>query len=221
MSRIGGSIKRNFIAGILVTVPFAITIYALYIVCNWAIAMLSLIPAGFLASQFSQLPSPLFKILSFAVGLSATLLLLLLAGALARNYIGGKIVSFSEWALSKIPFAGALYQSVKQSFAAIFGDGIKGLKRVVAFEYPRRGVYSIGFVTGVYEDAPEAGAKLLGVFLPTAFNPTGGFYLLIPEDEVWELDMSVEEAFRIIVSGGLASGKGENLGFRPGNNQKI
>jgi uncharacterized membrane protein len=88
------------------------------------------------------------------------------------------------------------------------------------FEYPRKGIYSIGFVTGIPQST-QSGKRLLGIFLPTALNPTGGYYLIIPEDEVKELPISVEEALKIIISGGLAANRLENVRVGEKNDKTV
>src|SRR3972149_3652265 len=148
MKRITRSLRRNFLAGLLVTVPFGFTVFILFKLGKWIIGLISAAPAKFLIKPLSELHPLLFQVLTFAIGLIGTLLVILIVGAITRNYIG--------------------------------------------------------LVTGVPQYT-ESGKRLLGIFLPTAFNPTGGYYFMIPEDEVKELPISVEDAFRIIISGGLAS----------------
>lgn len=210
MKRITGSLKRNFLAGLLVTIPFGLTLFILLKLGKWIIGLVSAAPAKFLIKPLSELPPLLFQFATFAIGISGTILIVLIAGAIARNYIGRKLLGFGEGLISKIPLARTVYTATKQIIEALLhGTGFKGISRVVMFEYPRKGIYSIGFVTGVLQHT-ESGKRLLGVFLPTAFNPTGGYYIMIPEDEVKELSISVEDAFRIIVSGGLASNQSES-----------
>lgn len=210
MKRITGSLKRNFLAGLLVTIPFGLTLFILFKLGKWIIGLVSAAPAKFLIKPLSELPPLLFQFATFAIGIAGTILIVLIAGAIARNYIGRKLLGLGEGLISKIPFARTVYTATKQIIETLLhGTGFKGISRVVMFEYPRKGIYSIGFVTGVLHHT-ESGKRLLGVFLPTAFNPTGGYYIMIPEDEVKELPISVEDAFRIIVSGGLASNQSES-----------
>lgn len=205
MKRITRSLRRNFLAGLLVTVPFGFTVFILFKLGKWIIGLISAAPAKFLIKPLSELHPLLFQVLTFAIGLIGTLLVILIVGTITRNYIGRKLLDIGEGLISKIPFARTIYTATKQMIETLFlSTGFKGISRVVMFEYPRKGIYSIGFVTGVPQYT-ESGKRLLGIFLPTAFNPTGGYYFMIPEDEVKELPISVEDAFRIIISGGLAS----------------
>jgi uncharacterized membrane protein len=221
MRGISGSLRRSFIAGLLVTVPFGLTIFILFEVGRWIVGLVSAAPAKFLIKPLSELHPFLFQALTFAIGLIGTVLIVLIAGTIAKNYIGQKLLDFSESLISRIPFARTIYTATKQVIETLFvSTGFKGISRVVMFEFPRKGIYSIGFVTGVTRDT-ASGKRLLGIFLPTAFNPTGGYYMLIPEDEVKELKISVEEAFRIIVSGGLASNQIESIRADQENDKKV
>jgi len=209
------SFKRNFLAGLLVTVPFGLTVFILFKLGRWIIELVSAAPARFLLGlgPLSELPPYLFQVATFAIGLIGTILIVFIAGMVTRNFIGRKLLGIGEELISRIPFARTIYKATKQIIETIFGEGLEGVKRVVIFEFPRKGIYSIGFVTGVIQDT-ESGKRLLGIFLPTAFNPTGGYYILIPEDEVKELPISVEDAFRIIISGGLGTNQIELI--KPG-----
>ena len=220
MKNIVSSFRRNFLAGLLVTIPFGLTFFILFKLSKWIIGFVSAAPAKVLIGSLSELPPPLSHLITFAAGLLGTILIVLFAGIVARNFIGRKLLGFGEGLISRIPFARTIYTGTKQIIETVFGEGLKDLKRVVMFEYPRKGIYSIGFVTGVLLHT-ESGKRLLGIFLPTAFNPTGGFYFLIPEDEVNELPISVEDAFRIIVSGGLASEQIEGFRASQEDNRKI
>ncbi|GBD39577.1 hypothetical protein HRbin37_01859 [bacterium HR37] len=199
------SIRQNFFAGVLVTIPFGLTIFILFKVGSWIVETLSAAPSRIFINFLSDINPLLFKVIMFSTGLTGTLLLVLIAGAVTRHYVGRKLLELGEDIISKIPFARTIYITTKQILKTLFTtNGFKGMKRVVIFEFPRKGIYSIGFVTNTRQDI-VSGRKVVGVFLPTAFNPTGGYYIMVPEDEVKEVDISVEEAFKIIVSGGLAS----------------
>lgn len=215
MKRIAASFRGNFLAGLLVVVPFGLTVFVLFKFGGWIVNLVSAAPEKFLEKPLSALHPLLFEAATFAIGLIVTILVVLIAGAVTRNLIGGKLVGFGEMLISKIPLVRTVYTTTKQVVEAVFlTTGFKGVNRVVIFEFPRKGMYSIGLVTGVVKDWPVQGAsekKLLSVFLPTTPNPTSGYYMVIPEDEVTELPISVEEALKIIISGGLASGQIESV----------
>jgi len=208
----GSSIKQNFLAGLLVLLPLALTIFVLFKLSRWVIEAISAAPAKFLI-PLQDLPSYVFQLTTFAIGLLATLLIVLIIGTVARNFIGRKLVSFVESIMLKIPLARTIYAITKQVIEALFSTGDKkGFKKVAILEYPRKGVYSIGFITdtiNVGERHNRSDEKLLSLFVPTTPNPTSGYYIMLPERDVTELDISVEDAFRLIVSAGLATDKVE------------
>lgn len=206
--------KKNFLAGLLVIVPFSLTFFVLYTLGKWIAKALSVAPANLIPS-LSDLPQPFFDITTFLVGLSGTVFIVLIVGTITRNFIGRKLLGFGESIIAKIPFARTLYAATKQIIQTLFVDsGFQGLQRVVLCEFPRKGIYSLGFVTGKVDfinDQPESGKKLLSIFMPTCPNPTSGYFIMIPEEDVNELNISTEEAFKIIMSLGLATEQGESF----------
>lgn len=208
MKSITSSIRQNFLTGILVLVPFGLTLFILYKLGKWTIALVSAAPARFL-KPLEILPHSAFQIATFSIGLLATLLIVLFIGTIARNFIGRKLVAFGEGLISKIPLARTVYIATKQIIETLFfTTSMKGFKRVALFEYPRKGIHSIGFITGTLEPRQHHNATdemLYSIFVPTAPNPTSGYYIMLPQKDVTELNISVEDAFRLIVSAGLAT----------------
>lgn len=208
--------KQNILTGILVTVPFGLTLLVLFKLGAWIIQLVSALPAWLFGSPLEGLPKGLFDIVTFLIGLIGTVLVVLIVGAVARNIAGRKLLDFGEMLITKIPLARTVYLATKQVIETLFlGTGIKNLKRVALIEYPRKGVYSIGFVTGSLEDGVQqnrSGRKLLSVFVPTTPNPTSGYYIMLPEEEITELPITIEDAFKIIMSGGLATNNVDNAG---------
>ena len=123
---------------------------------------------------------------------------------------------YGEQLITKIPLARTIYIAIKQIIETLFmGTGMKNLKRVALFEYPRKGIFSIGFITGTLEPGQHhnlTDKTLVSIFVPTTPNPTSGYYIMIPQEDVKELHISVEDAFRIIMSAGLAASQIENAG---------
>lgn len=193
-------IRNYFIAGLLTVVPLSITIYVISILLTNADRIFNLIPGRYHPKVLLPFPLP---------GLGAVLVLsmIFVIGLLVKNYVGGKIVDLGERLVYRIPLVRPIYSAVKQLLVAIFSQSYEGFKRVVLVEYPRKGLYAIGFVTGVASGEVQelTQERVVNVFVPTTPNPTSGFYLLIPEQELTPLQMSVEEAFKLIISGGLAS----------------
>ncbi len=208
--------RNNILTGVLVTVPFALTIFVLYKLGTWIIGLVSAAPNKFIGELLNQHNPLVSQTILFLIGLLGALLIVLIAGAVARNILGRKLVGFSEYIITKIPFARTIYIATKQIVETVMGrGGMKNLKRVAMFEYPRKGIFSIGFVTGTIEDGVHhnrSGQKLVSIFVPTTPNPTSGYYIMLPEDDIKELSISVEDAFRIIMSAGLAANNSENAG---------
>ncbi len=208
--------RGNILAGVLVTVPFALTIFVLFKLGSWIIGLVSAAPNRFIGSLLDQLNPLVSQTILFVIGLIGTLLIVLVIGAIARNILGRKLVGFGEYLINKIPLARTIYTATKQIIETIMGrGGMKNLKRVAMFEYPRKGIYSIGFITSTIEDGQHhnlSGRRLVSIFVPTTPNPTSGYYIMLPEEDIKELSISVEDAFRIIMSAGLATNNIEDAG---------
>jgi len=188
------SLKKYFISGLLVIIPITVTVYILKIIIGFTDTLYPLVK--------SYLP---FYIPGF--GILITFLLIVLVGVVTTNILGKRLVAVGENMIARIPLVKVIYNAIKQISEAIFSVEHKSFSRVVLIEYPRKGIFTMAFVTGVATGEVKAkiNKKLLNVFVPTTPNPTSGFYLMVPEDEVKVLDMKPEEAFKRIVSGGMAS----------------
>jgi uncharacterized membrane protein len=194
--------RRYFVAGLLVFAPIGITIWAI----GWIITRLDnlLLPAV-LRIVLPDLEEPpqiplLGALFTFAV--------ILLTGVIARHFFGYELVKGWESLLARVPVASSIYNGVKQLFEAIVQSNTRSsFNRVVLIEYPRKGLYAIAFTTGNARGAVQRAIPhpLVNCFLPTTPNPTSGFYLLVPEDEITAIEMSVEDAFKVIMSAGLVT----------------
>ena len=195
------ALRRYFVAGILAFAPLAITIWAI----AWIIQRLdNLLLPTVLSWVFPSLEDP--PRVPF-VGALFTLVVILLMGVVARHLFGGEFIRAWERLLARVPVARNIYAGVKQLFEAIFQRNEQRFNRVVLIEYPRRGIYAIAFTTGdargtVQEITEE---EMINCFLPTTPNPTSGFYLLVPASEVREVDLTVEDAFKLVMSAGLVT----------------
>ena len=190
-------LRRYFFAGLLVLLPVVITIWFL----GWIV--------GLMDSLFDFLPSSLHpnSYLPIAIpGLGAlfTLALILLLGFLATSVVTRRILTLWDYFLGRIPIFRGVYTAVQKLVESIFSQDQSG-RQVVLIEYPRKGIYTVGFATGVAGGELERSGddRLVNVFVPTTPNPTAGFYLLVPEKDVKTLEMTPEEAFKLIVSGGM------------------
>lgn len=204
-------IRNCFIAGLIAVVPLAFILYVIDIMLASTDGILKLIPGRYNPQNYIPFPLP---------GLGAILVLggILLIGLFVTNYVGRHVVVFGERIVYQIPLVRPLYAAIKQLLEAIFSQSYKGFQRVVLIEYPRRGIYAVAFVTGVA--SPEVQElmqeRFLNVFMPKTPNPTTGFFILMPEKDVIPISMSVEEAFKLIISGGLVSPVGDrNRSNRP------
>ena len=142
------------------------------------------------------------------VSILALMLLILAAGALARNFIGQRMLRTGERILTRIPVIRRIYVAVSQISEALLSDRKGVFRRAVMFEYPRRGTWSVGFVTSESRgevDRVTPGVPHYHIFLPTTPNPTSGYLLIVPQEECIDLDMSVEDALKLIISGGAVT----------------
>ena len=204
-SRLQQDLKNDLIAGLLVVIPLATTIWLSTIFSRFVLAFLTSIPKQL--NPFITLNPLLQDLINVALGLSVPLLGILLIGLMARNFVGRWLLEFGEGTLSRIPLAGSIYKTLKQLLETFLKDNSTRFRRVVLVEYPREGLFSVGFVTGVVGPSlqPDLDQTLLSVFIPTAPNPTTGWYTLVPESSVKDLNLSVEDAFRTIISAGIVN----------------
>jgi len=203
--RLQQDLKNDLIAGLLVVIPLATTIWLATTVSRFVLAFLTSIPKQF--NPFNTLNPLLQELINLGVGLLVPLLGILLIGLMARNIVGRWLLEFGEGTLLRIPLAGSVYKTLKQLLETFLRDNSSRFRRVVLIEYPREGIYALGFVTGAIGSGVQAGFSetMLSVFIPTAPNPTTGWYAVVPERSVRDVEISVEDAFRTIISAGIVS----------------
>lgn len=194
-------LKKYFLTGLLVVVPVAMTV----LVVRWIVSLMdsllmAVLPEALRPELLYGLPVP-------GIGLLATLLLILLVGVLAANIFGRSLVTFSERMVDRIPLVKGIYTLFKQVSDTVLNRDRGAFRKVVLIEYPRKGIWAVAFVTGITKGEVQqlTPDKLVNVFVPTTPNPTSGFYILVPEDEMIELSMTVEDAFKLIISGGMVT----------------
>lgn len=195
------SIRRYFVAGILTFAPIGVTLWAL----AWIVERLD----NLLLPHLLRLALPnvdeTFRLP--LAGAAFTILVILLFGVIARHLFGLKLVKLGEQVLRRVPIARSIYIGIKQLTEAIFSTkDASSFRKVALIEYPRRGIFALTFVTGpargVVKDALDD-KEMVNCFIPTTPNPTSGFYLLVPEEELIAVDISVEDAFKLVMSAGL------------------
>ena len=192
------ALKKYIIAGLLVWLPFAATVVIVKLVIDLLDKTILLLPP-----EWHPVALLGFSIPGF--GIILALSILLLTGMLAANLFGRRFVEIWERLLNKIPLVRSIYSSIKQISNTIFDPSGKSFRKVVMLQYPRKGVWSIGFLTNdnVGDEMSAVDDRLVAVFIPTTPNPTSGFIIMTRNDEITELDMSVEEGFKFIISMGV------------------
>jgi uncharacterized membrane protein len=198
-------LKNDLIAGLLVVIPLATTFWLSINVATWVVNFLTRIPKQI--NPFDGLNPLLVNILNLLVGLAAPLMAILLIGLMARNIAGKWLLDLGERLLQAIPLAGAVYKTLKQLLETLLKDSGNKFRRVVLVEYPRRGIWALAFVTGTLDSEIQAQMPqgMLNLFIPTTPNPTTGWYAVVPEQDVVDLAMSIEDAFKVVVSGGIVN----------------
>ncbi|WP_413168266.1 DUF502 domain-containing protein [Capilliphycus salinus ALCB114379] len=203
--RLKQDFKNDLIAGLLVVIPLATTIWLTITIASSVIEFLTRIPKQ--VNPFDGLHPILVNLLNVVVGLAVPLLGILFIGLMARNIVGRWLLDFGEQVLQAIPLAGSVYKTLKQLLETLLKDSNDKFRRVVLVEYPRRGIWTLAFVTGNVsgEIQSHMNEQMISIFIPTTPNPTSGWYAVIPSNEVINLSLSVEDAFKIIVSGGIVN----------------
>lgn len=191
-------LKNTFLTGIAAIIPIAATIYIILFIIGFLNRIVDIVPARFQLKNLLPFPVP-------GLDIFIALILILVLGLIVKSYIGNKIVQIGERIVARIPLVSGIYGAVKKLVDALFSEKANSFKKVVLIEYPRKGLYSIAFVTGEAkgEVQQKTNQHCINLFVPTTPNPTSGFYIMVPEGDVVNLDMTVEEAFRLIISGGI------------------
>jgi uncharacterized membrane protein len=198
-------LKNDLIAGLLVVIPLATTIWLSINVATWVVNFLTRIPKQI--NPFDGLHPILVYVLNLLVGLTVPLLGILLIGLMVRNIAGKWLLDVGEQLLQAIPLAGSVYKTLKQLLETLLKDSGNKFRRVVLVEYPRRGIWALAFVTGTLDSEIQSQMPqgMLNLFIPTTPNPTTGWYAVVSEQDVLDLAMSIEDAFKVIVSGGIVN----------------
>ncbi len=156
---------------------------------------------------FQYLPEALFNLNGTipGSGIIWVILILLITGALVNNFIGRKLIQLWEKLLNKIPGFRSIYSALKQLSDTVLSPSGKSFKEAVLVEYPRKGMWTIAFQTSNYsgEVAKKIGKEVINIYVPTTPNPTSGFFIMLAKNDVIELDMSVDEAFKLVISTGV------------------
>ena len=186
-------VKQLFVRGLFTLLPVVATIYIAYFLFN--------LMDNFLGTRIEALAGRRLP----GIGIAASILLIFVAGFFVSNVLGGRLFHLGERLVRKVPIVSKIYNAVKQIVDAFSLQGKPVFSQVVLIEYPRKGTYAVGFVTGECkgEVQTKTAARLMNVFIPTTPNPTSGMLILVPDSEITILDMTVEEGLKLIVSAGV------------------
>lgn len=198
-SKLKAKLYRYFIAGLIVTLPVVITCYILFIFFRFADGILGRFLNRFLKETLGySIPG---------LGLIIALLFILIIGIITRRFFGKRLFPLLERWFLRLPFVKVIYPSAKQMVVFLFSKEKIAFKKVVMIEYPRKGAYSIGFITneGMEETNRKVGKEMMSVFIAGSPGPFTGYFVLVPKEDIIFLDMSVEEAIKLIVSAGIIS----------------
>ena len=190
--------RKYLIAGLLVWLPLGVTVLVVKLLVDMMDRTVLLLPPAWR-------PDALFGVHIPGVGLLLSLLIILLTGITVANLLGRRMVSLWEGMLARIPLVRTIYSAVKQVVETVLSANGKSFRKVVLVEYPRRGMWCLALQTAerLGELQEKTGAEVVAVFLPTTPNPTSGFVILVPRAEVVELDMSVDDGLKLIISMGV------------------
>ncbi len=190
--------RKYLIAGLLVWMPLGITFLVVRAIVGFLDQILLLLPQQYQPDNLLGMHIP-------GLGVVLAVVLVLATGMIVANLLGRRIISAWESLLARIPLVRTLYAGVKQIMEAVLSTDAKSFSKVLLIEYPRKGLWGLAFMTSdnLGEVQAKAGDDLVSVFVPTTPNPTSGFVIMVPEKDVIELDMTVEDGLKMIISMGV------------------
>ncbi|MEQ8291717.1 MAG: DUF502 domain-containing protein [Roseovarius sp.] len=194
-------LRASFLTGIVVIAPVGLTIWLIWTLMGWVDSfVLPLVP-------YNMRPENYIGINLRGVGVIIFLLFTIIVGWIAKGLIGKSMIRFAESLVDRMPVVRSIYSGVKQIAETVFAQTERSFEKACLIEYPRKGIWAIGFIStvakGEITDKAVTGGELLSVFVPTTPNPTSGFLLYFPKEDVIELDMSIEDAAKLVISAGL------------------
>lgn len=192
--------KQIFLTGLAVIIPIGLTLYVIIFLISSADNLLKIVPAKYH-------PDALFGFHIPGLGVILTVILIFISGLVTKSFLGRKIIKGGEDLVERVPFVGSIYQGIKKVSDGMLTDRKTSFKKVVLVEFPRKGIYTIGFITGIPggEIERKSGQRCFGVFLPTTPNPTSGYLIVVPENELIQIDMTIEDALTYIISLGMVA----------------
>lgn len=192
-----GALRKYIIAGLLVWLPLAATVIIIKLVIDLLDRTILLLPDQYRPEALLGFSVP-------GIGVIMSIGILIITGMLAANLIGRRAVEMWEFILHRIPLVRTIYKSVKQIATTILASDGKSFRKVVLVEYPRKDTWSMGFLTNEHVNIESAGLDdVAAVFVPTTPNPTSGYIIMLPKTDIIELDITVEDGFKYIISMGV------------------
>jgi uncharacterized membrane protein len=190
--------KKYFITGLLIWIPLAITIWVLKLVVDVLDQSLLLLPAQLRTENWLGFHVP-------GLGVILTLVIVLASGVFATNFFGARLVRVWHDILHRIPVVNSIYSSVKQISDTLFSSSGQAFRKALLVQWPREGMWTIGFLTGTPggDVTRHIPVDCVSVYVPTTPNPTGGYFIIVARKDVVELDMTVDEALKYIISMGV------------------
>ncbi|MEW2916404.1 DUF502 domain-containing protein [Ruegeria sp. ANG10] len=206
-------LRASFLTGIVVIAPVWLTIWLIWSVVGWIdSAVLPLIPQQFQPQQYVGINLR-------GVGVIIFLVFTVLVGWVAKGILGRSFISFTESLVERMPVVRSIYSGIKQISETVFAQTERSFEKACLVQYPRRGIWAIGFVSttakGEVTQRAETAGELLSVFIPTTPNPTSGFLLFFPAEDVILLDMTIEDAAKLVISAGLVYPNGKDPTLPP------
>ncbi|WP_296765784.1 DUF502 domain-containing protein [Sediminimonas sp.] len=195
-------LRSSFLTGLVVIAPVGLTIWLIWTLVGWVDGVvLPLVPYQFHPERYIGIPLR-------GIGLIIFLVFTIIVGWVAKGLIGRSLIGLAESIVARMPVVRSVYSGVKQIAETVFAQSERSFEKACLVEYPRRGIWSIGFISTqargeIAAHVDTDGDALLSVFVPTTPNPTSGFLLFFPASDVHELDMSIEDAAKLVISAGL------------------
>ncbi len=194
-------IRASFLTGLVVIAPVGLTIWLIWTVIGWIDGfVLPLVPSRFNPEQYTGINLRGIGVIFFLVFTVAV-------GWVAKGLIGRSLIRFGESLVGRMPVVRSIYSGVKQIAETVFQQSERSFEKACLIQYPRKGIWAIGFIStqarGEVAQRAEVGGDLISVFVPTTPNPTSGFLLFFPAEDVIELEMTIEDAAKLVISAGL------------------
>lgn len=191
-------LRRYFVAGLLFWVPIAVTVLIIGLMVEFLDRTLLLLPLKYRPETLIGFPVP-------GLGVLLAVVVVLLTGVVVANLLGRRLLLFWEALLSRIPLVRSIYSAAKQVMETMVSGNGKSFREVVMIEYPRKGLWTLAFVTGdaMQSAKQRVGEELINIYVPTTPNPTSGFFLMVPDKDAIRLDLAVEDGFKLILSTGV------------------